>query len=135
MTNLSDLCGKHVLTGVDCGSKIAKQEYGDDENCNTITFCLDGLTYCATEDPIDGYRSCMSEIVVVADPPRNTFPPCRVVGKMRADDSDKNDTLELIDVTTGKVVLAVGTDTVDGYYPTFVSEWTPENMAINAKVK
>ena len=34
---------------------------------------------------------------------KNTFPPCRVVGRKRADDTwQKNDVVELIDATTGQ---------------------------------
>ena len=49
------------------------------------------------------------------------------------DDSDweKNDTIQFIDVVTGKVVLEVGTDITDDYYPYCVLRWSPQNLAIN----
>lgn len=48
---------------------------------------------------------------------KNAFPPVRVMGKMKgADDYRTNDTLQLIDVVTGKMVLEVGTDNSDDYY-------------------
>jgi hypothetical protein len=31
----------------------------------------------------------------------------------------------------GLVILEVGTDNNDDYYPSFVSSWKPENMAVN----
>ena len=50
------------------------------------------------------------------------------------DDSDweKNDIIQFIDATTGKIVLEVGTDNTAYYYPYCVLHWSPENLAINA---
>ena len=39
--------------------------------------------------------------------------------------------LELLDCKTGKTVLEVGTENTDDYYPCFVANWSPENMACN----
>jgi hypothetical protein len=39
----------------------------------------------------------------------------------------------MLDVTTGKVVFEVGTEDIDDYYPGFVVEFNPENMAINQR--
>jgi hypothetical protein len=35
------------------------------------------------------------------------------------------------DVVTGKVVLEVGTDNTEDYYPYCVMNWSPENLACN----
>lgn len=63
----------------------------------------------------------------------NVFVPIRVLARKKPDDryGNVNDTLELIDVVTGKVVLEVGTDNTDDYYPSFVSAFWPEHMASN----
>ena len=95
----------------------------------------DGVVYTAVEDPSDGYRSSMEKLFVSPnDDVRNVFPPCRVLARKKPDDrwGGKNDTLELIDIATGKVVMEVGTDNSDDYYPSFVSAFWPENMASNA---
>lgn len=34
-----------------------------------------------------------------------------------------NDTIQFIDVVTGKVVLEIGTDNTDDYYPYCVMNW------------
>ena len=130
---LKDLVGKHVLTGVDMDNKSI-QQYGDYfEDCEVINFVLDGKTYSAVEDPSDGYRSCMKEIIESVEPIKNTFPGQEILARMR-DDSDygKNEILDCIDVKTGKIVLSVGTESTDDYYPLFIGVFTPENMGINS---
>jgi hypothetical protein len=119
---LKDLVGSHILTGVDMDSK----DYGDSQ---VLRFTLDGKTYAAVEDPEDGYRSCMGELVEITGPLPNPFNGQKVVGTMRDDTSD--DVLDLIDIKTGKIVVSVGTSNTDDYYPCFTAEFNPENMAIN----
>ena len=52
MTNitLESLCGIHTLSAVEYG-------HSDDGQSELFYFTLDGITYCAEEDPDDGYRS------------------------------------------------------------------------------
>jgi hypothetical protein len=85
------------------------------------------------EDPNDGYRSAMKELRISAEPITNMFPAVDVVAHHRTQGkfSGMDDVLELIDVANGKVVLEVGTDNVDDYYPGFVANWIPKNLAIN----
>jgi hypothetical protein len=131
---LDSLIGEHTLDAVDTFVERVKQ-YGDAfEDANAIRFRLDGIAYTATEDPSDGYRSYLGTLFASdAAEVRNVFPPVRVLARKKADEPHQvNDTLELIDVVTGKVVLEVGTDNTDDYYPSFVSAFWPENMATNA---
>lgn len=132
---LKDLIGKHMLTGVDIGSRV-RHPYKDEEyteNCQTISFVLDGVTYTVIENPDDGYRSSMREIITDSIVVENTFAPVEVLGVMRQRDEYGNvsDALDLLDTTTAKVVLSAGTNNTDDYYPCFVAEFMPENMAIN----
>lgn len=134
---LQDLVGEHVLDAVDCSNEQVKT-WGDTfEDCSVIRFRLNGKVYVATEDPSDGYRSCMNDIVEVTPPPvmQNTFVPLRVVARHRdvCEYGDGADILELVDVVTNKIVLEVGTDNKDDYYPSFVSAFHPENMACNVE--
>lgn len=92
------------------------------------------LTYTAIEDPSDGYRSSMREIKVSKVVVKNTFKPVQVFGIMRHDNKyNKNDIIDFYDVKTGKIVLSVGTSDSDDYYPSFVAEFTPESMVLNAE--
>jgi hypothetical protein len=131
---LKDLVGEHELSGVDTTTERVKQ-YGDYyEDCEVVRFVIDGKTYKATEDPDDGYRSYLKELEVTDEKVTNSFPPQKVIGKMKDDSEwEKNDTIQFIDATTGKVVLEAGTDNTDDYYPYCVLHWSPENLAINAE--
>src|SRR5574343_347944 len=133
MKELKDLVGFHVLTGVDRGS-IEVEDYGSPSLCETLSFTLDGVTYTACEDPQDGYRSSMRYLIQDGKT-TNNFRPQKVVARMRQNEewrSAKDEILELVDLATGKVVLEVGTNYYDDYYPCFVASFFPENMAINA---
>jgi hypothetical protein len=128
---LEDLVGKHILSGVDEDSKSIER-YGSLENCNVINFVLDGTTYSATEDPEDGYRSSMDEIIVSDFTVKNSFAGIEVLGIMRGTtDYSKNDVIDFFDTKNGKLVLSVGTENTDDYYPSFVASFVPENMSVN----
>jgi hypothetical protein len=128
---LKDLVGLHELSGVD--TTTVKVKWGDHyEDANVVRFVLDGKTYKAIEDPDDGYRSYCKELEVCDEVVSNKFPPQKVMGKMKDNDTDSiNDTIQFIDVVTGKVVLEVGTDNTHDYYPYCVMNFSPENLACN----
>jgi hypothetical protein len=127
---LKELVGMHELSGVDMNSEKIKKEWGNSfEDCQIINFILDGKTYSAIEDPEDGYRSTLREIRVSEVVVKNILAPVQVLGTMRADDEE---VIDFLDTKTGKIVLAIGTEHFDGYYPYFVAEFTPENMILNA---
>lgn len=123
---IKDLVGLHKLSGVDIGSDTHNQE-----DCATIKFILDGIIYKAIEDPSDGYRSACEEIVVVKDHVANRFKAHQVFGKMKDSGYGTHDTVQFIDVKTNKIVLEVGTDNTDDYYPCCVMSFIPENLYIN----
>lgn len=64
---------------------------------------------------------------------KNRFDPVEVlaVHRERADYGGPADILDLIDCATGKVVLSAGTENDDDYYPSFIANFTPGNMASN----
>lgn len=133
---LKDLVGEHLLTGVDfCTQQIKQYDWSDDlEDCQVVRFCLDDVVYVATEDPSDGYRSYLGQLIIDnTNTMSNQFLAQRVVGvhRVKGNYDTVDDILELIDVVTGEVVLEVGTDNCDDYYPSFVSSFHPEAMAIN----
>lgn len=132
---LEDLIGERILTGVEFGtlpkSEEAPYRY---EDANTMTFVLDGHAYCVVESPDDGYRSSMEDIFEVPiESVKNTFEPVRVLARYRHNGQygGTDDILELIDVVTTKLVLEAGTENSDDYYPSFVANFSPENMACN----
>lgn len=131
---LKDLIGEHELSGVSFGTLEITEGYNKGAACNTVDFILDDETYTAVENPDDGYRSQMKEIL--HDNTRiveNRFPPLKVhIVEMPDGKYDKNDGLDFIDSVTGKIVMSIGTENIDDYYPSFVSRFNPENMSYNA---
>jgi len=122
------------LSGVSMGNEAVKEAWGDGfENCQVINFILDKKVYTAIEDPSDGYRSHMRELKITKNKVDNKFPPQSVLGIMRGKTyGNENEVVDFYDLTTAKLVLSVGTESTDDYYPHFVAEFTPKNMAINA---
>ena len=132
---LEDLVGKHMLDGVDfCEDSIST--HGDVfEDCSVCRFRIDSVAYLAVEDPEDGYRSVMSDLAT--DPEakmKNVFPPVEVIGRLRTkgEYGGEDQVIEFIDSITGKLVLEIGTENIDDYYPGYVASFHPEAMAVNA---
>jgi len=132
--NLIDLVGEHILSGVDTSSERIRS-YGGYEDASCIKFVLDNITYKATEDPDDGYRSHLKQIFICNESVSNTFVPHKVIGKMKNSSRYGCDIIQFFDVSTKEVVLEIGTDNSDDYYPAFVMCWTPENLDFNQSVK
>lgn len=132
---LKDLIGVHVLTGVDYSeAERVRDRWAPDieTNASVLRFILDGVTFRATEDPDDGYRSSMREIGVSLDPVKNVFAPCTVLCRyLDSRAGGASNLIEMLDTTTGKQVLCVGTDNSDDYYPSFTANFLPEHMAVN----
>ena len=127
---LESLIGLHELSGCDFDTAHIPDDYY--KYCNVINFVLDGITYTAIENPDDGYRSSLDQVLATDKPVKNTFPPVQVLCRMRIESKYWTDNiLEIIDVVNGKVVLEVGTENVNDYYPTFVSDFIPENLHLN----
>lgn len=132
---LENLLGKHVLTGCDTDGII--KTTGIYPHACVIDFVLDGVVVSAVEDPDDGYRSCLSELLTGrVESVKNTFPACFVTGIDHPDNRfSKNDVIDLVDDITGKVVLSIGTGNADDYYyPMFIGEFNPKSMTINAEI-
>lgn len=133
---LKSLVGKHKLSGVDFENESVKRyEWSDLEDCQIVRFCLDGKTYMAVEDPSDGYRSCMQHCLVVPEMPKNKFEAVEVYGVMKGKENyNKNDIVQFYDTVTNKIVLEIGTSNSDDYYPSWVANWSPENLCLNIGV-
>lgn len=136
MTELADLVGLHMLDAVDFETVAIPAYEGSDslEDARTCRFRLDSRVFAAVENPDDGYRSSMRDLVEQPNAKMaNIFPAMQVLAMHRKkSDYHDCDLLDLVDTTTGKVVLTVGTDNSDDYYPSFVAIFSPEHMKANA---
>lgn len=134
---LKELIGEHMLDAVDFSHEQMKIWGERFEDCQVMRFRLNGKVYVAVEDPDDGYRSHMNDITVSEDATmKNAFEPVSVIGRHREKGiyGYVDDVLELIDVVTGQIVLEVGTENTNDYYPYFVASFHPEAMMHNAEV-
>lgn len=133
MIELKDFDGKVMqLQGVD-ESHLSVEKWGSFEDASLIRFKLDGVVYVAIEDPSDGYRSYLGELKVDDTDITNPFSGVEVIGVYKTGSEGRScDILDLVDTTTKEVVLSVGTDDDDDYYPCFVSHFQPRNMSVNS---
>jgi len=133
MSELKDLVGLHKLSGVDFDSEEVNKYDDEFETVEVCRFRLDGQVYTAVQDPSDGYRSSMRELVLSpGQKMKNKFKAVPVFCIHRTTSGyDSADILDVYDMVTAKLILSVGTDRSDDYYPTFVSSYTPENMSVN----
>ena len=119
---LEDLVGEHILSGVESNTIP-----GPEVDCITLSFILDDITFSACEDAEDGYRSSMKELIL-GGKVNNTFPGIKV--NIEYDNTSNCDILNFIDIITKKIVLSIGTDNVDDYYPCFVNSWATTKICV-----
>ena len=129
------LLGLHELSGVDFSEQSIDTWGGHFEDCQVMNFILDGRVLSAIEDPDDGYRSMLKEIREVDIAVSNTFAPIVVLGSLRTKGqySGEDEVVEFRDIENVKLVMEVGTEDIDDYYPGFVARFNPENMSVNEK--
>jgi hypothetical protein len=137
---LKELEGSHKLSGVSYvnemlnGGEFTNEYSWNDGAVCVISFILDGITYTAVEDANDGYRSAIGNLFINEFVCSNTFEPIDVICKHKTEynvnDFSKRycDILEIYSIKSGKIILTVGTDNTDDYYPSFVSDWNPKNL-------
>jgi hypothetical protein len=127
---LKKLIGLHTLTGITNESKQIESSWDNEHSydAQTLSFILDDTIYTALEDENDGYRSCMGELLINKFQCKNTFEPIQVLGIYKEKSGySTSDILQLYGMD-GKLILEVGTDNTDDYYPSFVSNFNPENI-------
>lgn len=118
-----------------------------------FSFCLEGWTFTAFEDPSDGYRSSLAFLVArEGNFCSETFEPCPMLPRLRTarrrswDVEEEGareavwalgetpeghaDIFELVEPSTGRVALAVGTDRGEDWYPRFVGAHDPELLCL-----
>ena len=115
---LEDLAGNHIFSGI------------DHVGCEVL-FQIDGSNYLVIEDGDDGYRSYMNEIEKTDRVIKNTFLGQSVKCEHQGEETD----ILKIYSLDNKLILEVGTDYFDDYYPCAVFNYYPENMDINQNNK
>jgi hypothetical protein len=131
---LEKLIGLHTLSAVETGFMDDEKEYRGMVSCNYISFILDGKKYTAVEDPEDGYRSCMDRLIVGKGKLKNTFPDTQVLAVFVQEGRYTTISERLVcfyATDNAQIVLEVGTENADDYYPSFVARFCPENLPVN----
>jgi hypothetical protein len=116
-TTLMALVGPGILTGVQIEDK-----YETPDHYTVCRFTLNGVTYQIKEDPDDGYRSRIDTIEVTDDPPMDQY-SIPVECSMKPDDEYERHCTLLIK-HGDKIILEIGEDDTDDYYPSFVCNYT-----------
>jgi hypothetical protein len=138
-----------TLDAVDSATTTCVSAYGYERGpANSLLFRLDGVVYEAIEDAEDDYRSSLEELRRAEEgtPMVNTFTPTHVKCEHVTRQGDREreaggyswgrdcDILRFVATGNGKVVLEVGTDNTDDYYPTCVLSFFPQDLPANAGV-
>ena len=125
--NLKDLVGKHLLCGVDTciEDKVVDEglRYSKRNLTDGICFILDNVKYQVYSDEADGYRSYLSE--VFSDQScccQNTFTPLEVLVIWK---TPEQNAICILNNSTGKLILEVGTDYTYDYYPCAIAYFNP----------
>lgn len=119
--SLKSLEGLRTLSGVDMFTVVDSTRY--DETANCIHFALDGEYYIAHEDPEDGFRSCLGFVEKTQKKPKNQFTPIRV--RVIFDMTEAHELLTFFKWKSDKIVMQIGTDQCDDYYPSFIGYFDP----------
>jgi hypothetical protein len=119
------LKGKHLLSGV--------EEDVDNKDCQRLLIKLDGDVYQFIEDDNDGYRSAMDDenSKIINYKMKNTFNDIEVF-IIYVDESNGYDAdiIRIYNIDNGELIIEVGTDNIDDYYPSFICNYNAENLGI-----
>ena len=126
--------GKHKFSGIEPYARPSDY-WGE---CEGYYIVIDDTVYAFERDPDDGGRSYgnlyIPENISVNDI-KNRFPAEDVIITLY--NRDKSDSYEdkrfytIVNAETGKVILKIGTDYTESYYPVAICHYYPENIAIN----
>ena len=122
---LTDLCGDHILSGIETGQSAGKINGDwDYKYSKNIKFCLDGVNYMIIEDPEDCYRSYASDLFITEERCKTRLPPIKIHVVRETDSA-----IYFVDAMTNEIILRVGTVDYGDWYPCCVFEWIPENLS------
>ena len=116
-----------MLSGID-----RTTEERDGAIVEVVTLVLDDKCVEFSENPEDGYRSSHNGPVFVSRSVSNTFTPIGVMVTTIATGIDRwansSDVYRFMAVDSELVVLEVGTDDIDDYYPYWVCNFSAEAL-------
>lgn len=135
VTQLIDLVGVHIMMF----APTTEVRHPFESESNGVWFNLGEKYYIAFEDPDDGYRSMCEDLIVTnINPDISSLVRVNqsVTVTHRASSNtgcDTDDVIEIRNTATGHLILEVGTEDIDDYYPGFVCRYYPEHFDVNLK--
>lgn len=131
--------GTHILQGIQVIPNYELEDSWCSNNItNAILIRLDDVNYLFVEDPDDGYRSYMGEIMTTDRIPKYTLPNVEVIIKHNTEPLNRYCSTEsnIYDFyESDNLILRVGTEDIGDYYPGCILEYYPENLKCNQAVK
>ena len=134
MATRDDLCGERELRAIRTDVR-----HPFDADAHGCALDLGDMTVFVFEDPDDGYRSSAAEPMIAkcslysfGVSPDYIHAPVLIRRWTESKYGSGADGIELIDRRNGAMILRLGTDNTDDYYPSFTCEWMPQNLFDNA---
>lgn len=131
------LLGEHTLCAIRTDVR-----HPFDADASGVALDMKTFTVMVFEDPSDGYRSSAAAPLIAecslyefGVSPDYIHAPVTVTACANGDGERTGicQGVQFIDRRNGKVILTLGTENTYDYYPSFVCDWRPENLADNAK--
>lgn len=111
-------------------SGICHYSSNEDNDDGGIVFILDGNTYYIGTDPNDGYRSYCKEMILDNSIKVDyKFTPQDVL--VYINDNEDGTFLEFSNFITDDLIVSIGTDYSEDYYPSAHFTYNPEALQIN----
>lgn len=109
---------------------FAQQGCQIDSVANSFSFCVNGRTWTAFENPEDGYRSSLGLIAMrEGNYCSTTFPSVALTPRLEFSTYKDAVLLLLVHPATQEIALQVGTQDHDDYYPCFVASHDPKVLS------
>lgn len=138
MVKLTDLLGPHTLSGFDTSipnKKLRKSDYDNSEADDGICLILNNKKYQIYCDPVDGYRSYLTDLYNDESVKCSNCFESEYVLIIDASTIDNHLEGIFILSMTGKTIGKIVTDRNDKWYPCARVEWYPENLLVNQQKK
>lgn len=133
------LCGKRTLKAISMDVK-----HPGDASASGCMLEIDDCVVFAFENPDDGYRSCCNEPLIGKGDTSYGYRADNVThlgyvpveielwefAQEGENHSGQCNGIRIKDTRNGATILLLGTDNTDDYYPSYVCDWQPQNLAV-----
>lgn len=129
------LLGKRTLVGV-----YPDVRHPYDEDANGVGIEFHDVSAIFYRDPNDGYRSSCQVPLIMDGSLYSVFgslcgTQLSALVQVKKVETDTRSVIEVYDSNNKKLILTVGTEAIDDYYPYYSFEWRPENLSVNYRTK